>query len=501
MSLSSLTIKKEDLFIDKETGFIGKGCFGSVYKGALSGVSVAVKIPIDELTPTELKTYLHEMELMNNFHSSNVVLFIGVVTPTTTPMFVHEFIKTDLSKYIHCDNITSEYLRRPLDVPLKIDLFLQCCERIQWLHNVVNIIHRDVKPANFLLDENFHIKVGDFGFADTLQSKSRTFRDFSKYCAPEVLLMAKSIGKEIDVYSLGITMWEVFYESAPFFEYQEIKTTAKMIELLKSGGRPILPVTFIEENEHKKDKENEVHRVRKTFKELIEKTPKDAELIMKRCWEFDAKKRVGIDKLVELVNTLRLGVSLGDSNATSWWQKNFEGEICRTNFVLVDEFIKPIVKTFRLKEDDEKVLKRNIGVANEIDIMRFKYLIRLFGKFYNDKNCLRKMVDVFKAEWWFGGITKDDAVATLEGHVDGTFLVRESYNVVNAPITISKRSEGRTTHTRIYTKGKKDGGVEYTITARGKESKYDDLTFLIEAKTALSFITFVCDRKAAPSIY
>lgn len=81
-----------------------------------------------------------------------------------------------------------------------------------------NIIHRDVKPANFLI-HNGVVKIADFGFARVVDSVDEsavlTFLGSPLYMAPQVLAKEKFSSK-CDVWSLGVTIYEILYGMTPF---------------------------------------------------------------------------------------------------------------------------------------------------------------------------------------------------------------------------------------------------------------------------------------------
>ncbi|ELP93506.1 serine-threonine protein kinase, putative [Entamoeba invadens IP1] len=495
-------LQASDILFDEKTDYIGKGCFGCVYKASLKGVTVAVKVPIKELEDSQLESYMQEMKLMNDSHSPNVVLFIGMAMSQNLPMFVTEFIKADLFRLIHSvDSLPPEYRYHQLDLALKIDLFAQCCASIQWIHNRVGLIHRDIKPANFLLDENFHVKACDFGFAESVKGKDHTFKGSPMYCSPEVLEKVKNIGKEIDIYALGITMWELFYEQYPFSEHPEIETVEQLLPALKKGMRPILPNHFIKDNESNSSKALEIKELRKAFGGLCETIPIEIETLMMKCWCAEPKKRPDINKLVDAVNDLKLSTSIGNMSATTWWKKCFEKDGGGVNSVIVEKFIEPLIKSYKLKIDSINLLKENIGRSNEVDLQRFEYLLNTYGKFFTDKTAFTKMVDVFRAAWWFSALTKDEALSVLDNQVDGTFLIRESTSVPNSPLTLSRRNAGQTLHTRILTSKDKKGNIVYSVSLKGRETSYDDVCTLIESLMALSVIKTPCGHDTKPSLY
>lgn len=78
-------------------------------------------------------------------------------------------------------------------------------------------MHRDLKPENVLLDKNFNVKVCDFGWCAEFNENERrqTFCGTSEYMAPEILAQ-KTQDFGIDIWSLGILLYEMYHKKAPF---------------------------------------------------------------------------------------------------------------------------------------------------------------------------------------------------------------------------------------------------------------------------------------------
>lgn len=86
---------------------------------------------------------------------------------------------------------------------------------MEYLHNL-NLIHRDIKPENLLLDKDLNIKICDLGWiVEGAKQNHRTFCGTYEYMAPE-MIFDRSYGHEIDIWALGILLYELLHGYAPF---------------------------------------------------------------------------------------------------------------------------------------------------------------------------------------------------------------------------------------------------------------------------------------------
>ena len=93
--------------------------------------------------------------------------------------------------------------------------FIQAVNAVFFLHNN-HIIHRDIKPENLLINENNILKLCDFGWSVYLLNEKRvTFCGTVEYMAPEIL-KSKGYGFSIDIWSLGILLYELIHAFSPF---------------------------------------------------------------------------------------------------------------------------------------------------------------------------------------------------------------------------------------------------------------------------------------------
>ncbi|PPR93281.1 hypothetical protein GOBAR_AA27404 [Gossypium barbadense] len=147
-----------------EKNILGQGGFGKVYKGVLSdNTKIAVKRLTDFESPGGDAAFQREVEMISVAVHRNLLRLIGFCTTPTERLLVYPFM----------ENLSVAYRLRlkpgepVLDWPTRKRIALGAARGLEYLHEHCNpkIIHRDVKAANVLLDEDFEAVVGDFGLA------------------------------------------------------------------------------------------------------------------------------------------------------------------------------------------------------------------------------------------------------------------------------------------------------------------------------------------------
>lgn len=103
----------------------------------------------------------------------------------------------------------------------------------------LQVIHRDIKCENLLLDADLNIKIIDFGLSNcfTPGSLMKTFCGSPTYCAPELIQRREYQGPEIDVWSLGVVLFVLVCGYLPF-DAKDFQVTALIASLPRSASQP-----------------------------------------------------------------------------------------------------------------------------------------------------------------------------------------------------------------------------------------------------------------------
>ncbi|ODM92712.1 Interleukin-1 receptor-associated kinase 4 [Orchesella cincta] len=212
---------------------IGSGAFGEVYKLDLAtngGLALAVKAlhPSSSMVEDQFLTEIRALS-----RHENLVPLIGFCSSAPRFCLVYEFMsKGSLLKAIACeeDNVS------PIKWNYRKSITFGIAKGIRFLHcgKEKPLIHRDIKSANVLLDNQLVPKLGDFGLAKSLSSQNMTSAQTSTiigtsaYMAPEAF--RGDISPKMDVFSFGVIILELLTGLAPYDEEREGNDIITFIE-------------------------------------------------------------------------------------------------------------------------------------------------------------------------------------------------------------------------------------------------------------------------------
>lgn len=206
--------KKVDHYCFNYQAKLGKGSFSDVYAGfdENNGNIVAIKTINKKLL---LDDYLYkalqaEIDIMKKLHHSNLVRFYNMITTINNAYIIAEYCNGgDLSTLLS----SKRHLPEPEALLVMSDVIKGMRELIK-----NNIIHRDLKPANIFINDGV-FKIGDFGFAKQLQDRSDQSMNTivgTPYYMPPHYLQNGIFTIKHDIWSLGVTYYEILYGSIPW---------------------------------------------------------------------------------------------------------------------------------------------------------------------------------------------------------------------------------------------------------------------------------------------
>ncbi|KAH9606830.1 hypothetical protein KSS87_001140 [Heliosperma pusillum] len=198
---------------------IGEGGFGYVFKGWIDGQTLLPSRPgsgmvvaVKRLKPEGFqghKEWLTEVNYLGQLHHPNLVKLIGYCVEGEHRLLVYEFMPKG--------SLENHLFRRgpqPISWATRIKVAIGAAQGLSFLHDAESqVIYRDFKASNILLDADFHAKLSDFGLAKAGPTGDRTHvstqvMGTQGYAAPEYVATGRLSAKS-DVYSYGVVLLEL----------------------------------------------------------------------------------------------------------------------------------------------------------------------------------------------------------------------------------------------------------------------------------------------------
>ncbi|OWK04523.1 hypothetical protein Celaphus_00002846 [Cervus elaphus hippelaphus] len=209
---------------------IGSGAFGFVWTAVdkEANKEVVVKFIKKEkvledcwIEDPKLGKVTLEIAILCKVEHANIIKVLDVFENKGFFQLVMEKHGSGLDLFAFIDHHPS------LDEPLASYIFRQLVSAVVYLRSQ-SILHRDIKDENIVIAEDFSIKLIDFGSAAYLE-RGKLFYTFCgtiEYCAPEVLMGNPYRGPELEMWSMGVTLYTLIFEENPFCELEETMEAA-----------------------------------------------------------------------------------------------------------------------------------------------------------------------------------------------------------------------------------------------------------------------------------
>jgi hypothetical protein len=199
-------------------GEIGRGAMGVVYEGIDPAINrpVALKtVRLDLAVPPAEKEelrgrLLREAQSAGQLSHPNIVTIYDVGSQADVHYIAMEFLK---------GYTLERAVQKKMSLNYKIfaKLMIQVCDALEYAHSN-ELVHRDVKPANIMVLDNFKVKVMDFGIARVMNSnmtQTGVALGTPSYISPEQL-SGHGVDRRSDIFSLGVVMYELLTKEKPF---------------------------------------------------------------------------------------------------------------------------------------------------------------------------------------------------------------------------------------------------------------------------------------------
>ncbi|GMI82455.1 serine/threonine/tyrosine kinase 46 [Hibiscus trionum] len=261
-------VREIDTSLLKYESKLASSSHGDLYKGTFCGQDVAIKVLRSEhLNENLRKEFTQEVNIMRKIRHKNVVQFIGACTSPPSLCIVTELMSGgSIYDLLHKQ-------KSGFKLPFLLKVAIDVSKGMSYLHQN-SIVHRDLKAANLLMDENGVVKVADFGVArvqaqpGVMTAETGTYR----WMAPEVI-EHKPYDRKADVFSFGVVLWELLTGKLP---YENLTPLQAAVGVVQKGLRPVIP-----KHTHPK------------FVELLE-----------RCWQQDPSLRPEFSEISNILEDL-----------------------------------------------------------------------------------------------------------------------------------------------------------------------------------------------------
>lgn len=213
------------------TAVLGKGGFGTVFRGTWKCTQVAIKrIEQKGDTPEshseQIKQSITELHCLNAYRHDNVLPLYGYSIGGPQPCLVYQYMSGGSLEH----RLRTKDPGKVLSWPQRLNVSIGTARGLQFLHTIGEkpLIHGDIKSANILLDPFDNAKIGDFGLAREGPQSNYTHLKVSRIHGtrpylPDDYLRSKKISTKVDTYSFGVVLFELATALSVYIDQRQDK--------------------------------------------------------------------------------------------------------------------------------------------------------------------------------------------------------------------------------------------------------------------------------------
>ncbi|KAI1729007.1 protein kinase domain-containing protein [Ditylenchus destructor] len=277
---------------------IGYGAFGVVWSvtDPRDHKRVALKkMPNVFQNLASCKRVFRELRMLASFQHDNVLSLLDILQPTNPHFFQEIYVLTELMQSDLHKIIVSP---QPLTADhIKVFVY-QILRGLKYLHSA-NVLHRDIKPGNLLVNSNCILKICDFGLAriwDSTDTQNMTHEVVTQYYrAPELLMGTRRYTGAVDVWSVGCIFAELLGRRILFQAQGPIEQLNLIIDLLGTPSIDEMKGACEGARNHIVRQSARPPNLMRLYS-LTHQSNHDAILLLQEMLKFDAEKRITVEE-------------------------------------------------------------------------------------------------------------------------------------------------------------------------------------------------------------
>ncbi|KAJ4768462.1 Protein kinase [Rhynchospora pubera] len=242
--VAALEMMMEQWTVDLSQLYVGhrfaSGAYSKLYHGIYKDKQVAVKFmrqpdgeENEEVSARIEKQFTREVTNLSHLYHRNIIKLVGACKNPPVYCIITEYLPGgSLRSFLH------KLENKSLPLNKVISIALEVARGMEYIHSQ-GVIHRDLKPENILFDQDFCVKIVDFGisceeaYCDVLEEDPGTYR----WMAPE-MIRHKRYGHKVDIYSFGLLLWEMVTGRTPYDEMTPVQAAFAVVD---KNLRPTIP--------------------------------------------------------------------------------------------------------------------------------------------------------------------------------------------------------------------------------------------------------------------